>query len=252
MAGDERGGSGIVDPARLNAGKLTLDEVDEALRASNPVASVGRLPRDRKQFLVLSSSELATIDDVKRVVIAFRDQTPICVSDVAEVREGTLDRTTLISGSGEPAAVVNVSRQIGGNILQIAEDVERTLREEARSLPPALRIAKVYDLATFVRHSVRSVRDAIIMAACWLPRAVVLRATGGDARRRSLAAADDSRTFGILALSGGTANLMSMGGLAIAMALPSTMRLSWSRTSTGTSALARRRSSRHNAAPTSL
>jgi len=41
------------------------------------------------------------------------------VSDVAEVREGTLDRTTLISGSGEPAAVVNVSRQIGGNILQI-------------------------------------------------------------------------------------------------------------------------------------
>ena len=220
-ASDEREVSVIVDPERLNAAKLTLDKVDEALRASNQVASVGRLPRDHKQFLVLSSSELATIDDVKRVVIAFRDQTPIYVSDVAEVREGTLDRTTLISGSGEPAAVVNVSRQIGGNILQIAEDVERTLREEARSLPPALRIAKVYDLATFVRDSVRSVRDAIIIGS--VLAVLVLLFFLRDWRATLVAAISLPLTilgtFGILALSGGTVNLMSMGGLAIAIGL---------------------------------
>jgi multidrug efflux pump subunit AcrB len=220
-ASDEREVSVIVDPERLNAAKLTLDKVDEALRASNQVASVGRLPRDHKQYLVLSSSELATLDDVKRVVVAFRDQTPIYVSDVAEVREGTLDRTTLISGSGEPAAVVNVSRQIGGNILQIAEDVERTLREEARSLPPALHIAKVYDLATFVRDSVRSVRDAIIIGS--VLAVLVLLFFLRDWRATLVAAVSLPLTilgtFGLLALSGGTVNLMSMGGLAIAIGL---------------------------------
>jgi CzcA family heavy metal efflux pump len=220
-ASDEREVSVIVDPERLNAAKLTLDKVEEALRASNQVASVGKLPRDHKQFLVLSSSELATLDDVKRVVVAFRGQTPIYVSDVAEVREGTLDRTTLISGSGEPAAVVNVSRQIGGNILQIADDVERTLREEAKSLPPALRIAKVYDLASFVRDSVRSVSDAIIIGS--LLAVLVLLFFLRDWRATVVAAISLPLTilgtFGILELSGGTINLMSMGGLAIAIGL---------------------------------
>src|SRR4051812_16266450 len=220
-ASDERELSVIVDPEKLNAAKLTLDQVQSALRDSNQVASVGRLPRDHRQFLVLSTSELTTVDDVKRVVVAYRGQTPIYVSDVAEVREGTLDRTTLISGSGEPAAVVNVSRQIGGNILQIADDVERTLREEAKSLPPALRIAKVYDLASFVRDSVRSVSDAIIIGS--LLAVLVLLFFLRDWRATVVAAIalplTMLGTFGILELSGGTVNLMSMGGLAIAIGL---------------------------------
>lgn len=59
--------------------------------------------------------------------------------------------------------MVNVSRQIGGNIIQIADDVERMLREPARALPPALRIERVYDLAASIREAVRSVRDAIVI-----------------------------------------------------------------------------------------
>jgi CzcA family heavy metal efflux pump len=220
-ATDEREVSVIVDPARLNAARLTLEQVQDALKASNQVASVGRLPRDHRQFLVLSTSELTDLDDVRHVVVAFREQSPVYVGDVAEVREGTVDRTTLISGSGEPAAVVNVARQIGGNIIQIADDVEQTLKEEARSLPPALRISKVYDLATFVRDSVRSVRDAIIIGS--LLAVLVLLLFLRDWRATLVAAIalplTILGTFGILQLTGGTINLMSMGGLAIAIGL---------------------------------
>ncbi|HUR35358.1 MAG TPA: efflux RND transporter permease subunit [Vicinamibacterales bacterium] len=220
-ASDEREVSVIVDPVKLNALKLTLDEIQSALKASNQVASVGRLPRDHRQFLVLSTSELATLDDVKRVVVTFRGQTPVYVGDVADVREGTLDRTTLISGSGQPAAVINVSRQIGGNLVEIAGNVEQTLREAAHSLPPALRIAKVYDLATFVRDSVRSVRDAIIIGS--VLAVLVLLVFLRDWRATLVAAIalplTILGTFGILQLAGGTINLMSMGGLAIAIGL---------------------------------
>ena len=220
-ASDEREVSVIVDPVRLNAAHLTLEQVRDALNAGNQMASVGRLPTDHRQYLVLSLSELATPDEVKKVVVAVHGQTPIYVGDVAEVREGTLDRTTLISGSGQPAAVVNVSRQIGGNIIQIADDVERTLREQARALPPALHIERVYDLAAFVREAVHSVRDAIIIGS--ILAVFVLLVFLRDWRATAVAALalplTILGTFGILRMAGGTINLMSMGGLAIAIGL---------------------------------
>ena len=220
-ASDEREVSVIVDPVRLNGAHLTLEQVRDALAAGNQMASVGRLPADHRQFLVLSLSEVATPDDVKKVVVAVHGQTPIYVGDVAEVREGTLDRTTLISGSGQPAAVVNVSRQIGGNIIQIARDVEHTLRAQAQALPPALHIERIYDLAAFVRESVRSVRDAIIIGS--ILAVLVLLVFLRDWRATAVAALalplTILGTFGILELAGGTVNLMSMGGLAIAIGL---------------------------------
>ena len=78
---------------------------------------MGRLPKDYRQYLVLATAELTSIDDVRRVVVAFRQGTPLYVGDLAEVREGVVDRVTLVSGNGQPAALVNVARQIRGNIL---------------------------------------------------------------------------------------------------------------------------------------
>src|SRR6266516_3680748 len=163
QATDEREVSVIVDPNKLNATRLTLDQVAEALKNTNQIASFGRLPKDYQQYLVLATGELTTLDDIRRVVVAFRQQTPVYVGDIAEVREGVVDRTTLITGNGQPAAIISVARQIRGNILAIAHGVEQTLRDNAASLPPAIRITKVYDLAAFVSDAVASVSEAIII-----------------------------------------------------------------------------------------
>jgi CzcA family heavy metal efflux pump len=220
-ASDQRELSVIVDPERLDAARLSLDQVVQALQASNTVASVGRLPRNHLQYLVLSSSELTSVNDVRRVVVAFRERVPVYVGDIAEVREGTVDRTTLISGSGAPAAVITVARQIGGNIVQIADDVSGALRDAMGSLPPAIHIAKVYDLATFVRDAVRSVRDAILIGS--VLAVLVLLVFLRDWRATFVAASalplTILGTFGILHLAGGTINLMSMGGIAVAIGL---------------------------------
>ena len=211
----------IVDPNRLNAAKLSLVQVEEALKQSNQIVTVGRLPKDYQQFQVLTASELANLDDVKRVVIAFREQTPVYVSDVAEVREGVVDRTTLISGNGEPAAVISIARQIRGNIIEIVDGVEQTLRDQAASLPTAIRISKVYDLAAFVREAVASVSEAIVIGG--LLAIFVLLAFLRDWRATFVAAVTLPLaivgTFFVLRLAGGTINLMSMGGLAIAIGL---------------------------------
>ena len=163
LASEEREISVIVDPQRLNAAKLTIDQVAEALEATNVVTSVGRLARDYRQYLVLSTAELASLDDVRKVVVAFHGQSPVYLGDLGEVREGVIDRTTLISGSGKPAAVVSVARQIGGNILAVVDGAKAALQEYRPSLPPSVRLTVVYDLAEFVRNAVSSVRDAIVI-----------------------------------------------------------------------------------------
>src|SRR6185436_13714470 len=99
-----------VDPHKLNAVKLTLDQVAEAIKNTNQITSVGRLAKDYQQYLVLATGELANLDDVRHVVVAFRNQTPVYVGDIAEVREGVVDRTTLITGNGQPAAVISIAR----------------------------------------------------------------------------------------------------------------------------------------------
>ncbi|PYR61650.1 MAG: AcrB/AcrD/AcrF family protein [Acidobacteria bacterium] len=220
-ATDEREFSVIVDPNKLNAVKLTIDQVSEALKNANKVTSVGRLPKDYQQYLVLATGELKSLEDVRHVVVAFRQQTPVYVGDVAEVREGVVDRTTLITGNGLPAANINVARQIRGNILDIANGVEQTLRNNLPSLPPAIRITKVYDLAAFVVDAVKSVSEAIVIGS--LLAVFVLLAFLRDWRATFVAATTLPLTivgsFFILHLAHGTINLMSMGGLAIAIGL---------------------------------
>jgi CzcA family heavy metal efflux pump len=220
-ASDEREVSVIVDPKKLNAVKVTLDQIAEALKNTNTITSVGRLPKDYLQYLVLATGEITSLDDVRHVVVAFKNQTPIYLGDIAEVREGVVDRTTLITGSGQPAAVLSIARQIGGNIIAVADGVERTLKENASSLPPAIRISKVYDLAAFVREAVRSVAEAILIGS--VLAVFVLLLFLRDWRATLVAATTLPLTivgsFFILRAAHGTINLMSMGGLAIAIGL---------------------------------
>jgi len=221
LASEEREISVIVDPARLNAAKLTIDQVAEALRATNVVTAVGRLPKDYLQYLVLSTAELTGLEDVRKVVVAFREQAPVYVGDVAEVREGVIDHTTLISGGGKPAAVVSVARQIRGNILAVVDGAKTALSGYRTSLPPSVKLTVVYDLAEFVRNAVANVRDAIAIGS--LLAILVLILFLRDWRVTTIAAISLPLTivgtFFVLDLVGGTINVMSMGGLAIAIGL---------------------------------
>jgi CzcA family heavy metal efflux pump len=229
LASEEREISVIVDPDRMNAAKVNIEEVEAALKDTNQVNSVGRLPKNYLQYLVLATGELTNLDDIRRVVVAFRQQTPVYVGDVAEVREGVIDKTTLITAgiasskaeAGEPAALVNVARQIRGNILGVVDGVKSALSDYRSHLPPGVRYDIVYDLGAFVASAVANVRDAILIGA--ILAVFVLLAFLRDWRVTFVAATSLPLTivgtFFILHLAGGTINLMSMGGLAVAIGL---------------------------------
>ena len=218
---DTREVSVVVDPQKMLAHRLSLVDVANELRATNQVTSVGRLSKDYSQYLVLATSQFANLDDIRNAVVAIDSGAPIRVRDLAEVRYGVADRRTLITGNGQPAALINISRQIGGNILQLARQVKDQVRNLGSAIPKTLHISVVYDLAEFVSESIASVRDAILIGALLAVAILFLFLRDG---RTTLVAATSLPlsvigTFFFLKLFGGTLNLMSLGGLAIAIGL---------------------------------
>jgi CzcA family heavy metal efflux pump len=218
---DVREVSVIVDPQKMLAHRLSLVDVANELRATNEVTSVGKLSKDYSQYLILATSQFANLDDIRNAVVAIDSGAPIRVRDLAEVRYGVADHQTLITGNGQPAALINISRQVGGNILELAQQVKDQVRNLGSAIPKTLHISVVYDLAEFVSESIGSVRDAILVGALLAVAILFLFLRDG---RTTLVAATSLPlsvigTFFFLKLFGGTLNLMSLGGLAIAIGL---------------------------------
>ena len=221
QSSDSREISVIVDPQKMLAHRISLVDVADRLRAANQIQSVGRLQKDYQQYLVLTTSQFQDIDQVRNAVIASEGSSVVRLRDIAEVRDGIADPTTLVTGNGKPAALINISRQIGGNILELAAEVKRIAANLGSAIPQTLHLTVVYDLAEFVQSSMASVRDAILigMFLAVLILFVFLR----EGRTTIIAATSLPLsvigTFLFLYLIGGSLNLMTLGGLAIAIGL---------------------------------
>jgi CzcA family heavy metal efflux pump len=211
----------VVDPARLLASGLTVAEVADALKAANRVTPVARYPKEGVENLVLASGLWRSEADIAATPILVKGGAAVRVADVATVFSGAPDRLSLVTGNGEPAAVVSISQQIGTNILDVRTGVDEALLELTRSLPSGLRLSKVYDLAGFVADAMASVRDAIAIGG--LLAVAVLFAFLRSWRITLVAALTLPltvvSTFLFMRLVGETVNLMSMGGLAVAIGL---------------------------------
>jgi multidrug efflux pump subunit AcrB len=231
--GDVREIEIVVAPERLAANHLSVNQIEDAVAQTSAVSSVGRVSRDYQQYNVLATGEALSLEDIKRIVVSTpssaekktedngADRTPIHVGDVAEVRYGAEDRTNIFTGDGVPAALVSVTRQIGGNTVQIADEVDGVIKELQPQLPRGVRVERVYNQASLVSASIANVRDAIIIGG--LLAVVVLLAFLGHVRITLIAATTIPLTvvitFFFMRLFGQTFNLMSLGGIAVAIGL---------------------------------
>jgi len=221
QATDEREVSVIVDPQKLLSHRLTLDDVAMQISETNQVVAVGRLPKDYLQYQLLTDDQFHSLDDIRDAVVAIQDEAPVHVSDIATVRDGVADPTLLATGNGQPAALINISRQIDGNILQIADQIKAMTKNLGSAIPKTLHLSVDYDLAEFVSESIKSVRDAIIIGA--LLAIGILFIFLRDWRTTLVAATSLPLSvvgaFFFVKITGGTLNLMSLGGMAIAIGL---------------------------------
>jgi len=207
----------VADPARLAAAGLTYNELADDIRAGIAVDAVGRVARDYKEYLVVSAQEAHSVDDVGNVVL----RRGLRVRDVAQVLLGTEDHVRLISGNGHPAALLNITRQVGGNTVGVADSVAHVVRALSATLPPGVRLTPVYDQAALVREAVSSVRDAMLIGT--LMAIAILLVFLRHLRITAISATAIPLTLAITVLLmrwfGQTFNLMTLGAMAIAIGL---------------------------------
>jgi CzcA family heavy metal efflux pump len=220
-ASDTREIEVVADPSKLLAAGLTVHDVAEKLRAANQLAPVGRYAAGGVQQLVLASGLWPSVDAIAQTPVTVRPDGVVRVGDIGAVFPGSPDRVGLITGNGRDVASVSVSQQVGANILEIEAGVQQAVDELARALPAGLHITKVYDLAEFVRASIANVRDAILIGG--FLAVVILLLFLRDWRLTLIAAITLPlavlMAFLVMRFFGESINLMSMGGLAVAIGL---------------------------------
>ena len=221
LASDSREIEVILDPARLTAANLTVRDVSDALRTQNQLQPVGRFNESGQQHLSLASGLWKNADQIADAPVLAKNGSTISVRDLGQVVPGAPDRTMLITGNGRDAISISISQQIDANILNLKQGVDAAIENLTRALPSGIRITRVYDLADFVSAAIINVRDAILIGGflAILVLIVFLR----DVRLTLIAALTLPMaiipTFVFMQVFGGSINLMSMGGLAVAIGL---------------------------------
>jgi multidrug efflux pump subunit AcrB len=207
----------IADPTRLAGQQMTFDDLATQIRQSATVTAVGRMPSDYRQYLIVTTSEAASVEDVANLVVGHG----LRVSDVATVTPGTEDNTRIVAGDGKPAALINITRQVGGNTVAIADSVAVIAATVQKTLPPGVRLKPVYDQAALVRDAVKSVRDAMLIGAVLAVIVLLLFLRHG--RITAISASSIPLTMAmtvyVMSLFGQTFNLMTLGAMAIAIGL---------------------------------
>jgi CzcA family heavy metal efflux pump len=208
----------IADPARLAAQGMTYADLAQAIGGSIGTDAVGRVTRDYRQYLVVADQSARSASDVGNVVIG----NGLRVHDIATVALGTEDRVSVIAGDeGRPAALLNITRQIGGNTVAIADSVSAAATELSKALPPGVRLKAVYDQAALVREAVASVRDAMLIGAALAVLILLVFLRHGRITAISATSIPLTLAITVFVMSriGQTFNLMTLGAMAIAIGL---------------------------------
>jgi CzcA family heavy metal efflux pump len=210
-----------VDPVRLIETGLSITDVADRISKDHRLKAVGRIDQGTTQFQVLSNSQTLDPKELTDRVIAVKNGQPIRLQDVAKVSISHEDRSMAIRCNGEDAVALTVFRRLGGNSLTVSKELDAALESARKKAPPGIKITAVYDQADLVRTAIANVRDAMLIGGAM--SVLVLLGFLKSVRATAIAALSIPLSliisFGFLRLTGDTLNLMSLGGLAVAIGL---------------------------------
>ncbi|MDE2440697.1 MAG: efflux RND transporter permease subunit [Betaproteobacteria bacterium] len=222
LGGEVRTFEVVPNPQMLAARGLALKDLQAVLEMNNRNDGAGRLNDGEESLLVRAEGAIATIDDVKAIVLQANDGNVVRVADVAEVRLGALTRYGAVTQSGKGEAVEGLVLGLrGANAQAVVAGVKERLAEIAPTLPPGISVNAFYDRSNLVGRAVGTVSKALLEAIVLV--VLLLLAFLGNLRAALVVALmlplSALTTFILMQMYGLSANLMSLGGLAIAIGM---------------------------------
>jgi cobalt-zinc-cadmium resistance protein CzcA len=222
LGGKVRSFEVVPDPVKLSALGVSTAQLKSAIEANNRNDGAGRLGEGGEVLLVRSEGSIKTADDLRAIVVSRKDGNLARLGDVAQVRDGSVTRYGVVTKDGKAEAVEGLVLGLAGaNAQKVVEGVTTKLEELKPTLPKGVEIKVFYNRAELVKKAVGTVSTALIEAT--LIVLVLLGAFLGNVRAAVAVAVilplSALSTFILMRAGGMSANLMSLGGLAIALGM---------------------------------
>ena len=219
QSGDQREFVYEPDPLALLRVGLDVLDVERAIADANAVAAVGRAAAEGLQYQLLVDGQFRSPDDVLAVAVPRDGREPVPLRELGRVVETTAERTMVVTGGSADGVVVSVFLRDDGKVTDLSAGVGTILAEQRPLLPAGATLAMVYDQAQLVDASIAGVRDAIGIGALL---AVLVMALFLGSWRITLVAGiaipvSVVATLALFPLHDESLNLMSLGGLAVAI-----------------------------------
>jgi multidrug efflux pump len=210
-----------LDPDRLAARRLTVQDVEEALRDQNASIPSGRIESDQVEFGVSLKGRLHTVADFEGLIVAFREGYPVRLQDVARIELGAEDTRKISRFNGVPAIGIGVTKQSKANALSVARTLKAQMPAIAATLPDGMTLTLAWDSTAPIERSLHEVYVALGLSLVLV--VLVIFGFLGSARATLVPAVAIPvsliGTFTIMALTGCSLNVLTLLGLVLAVGL---------------------------------
>ena len=223
LGGEEQEMQVIVDPAKLAARKLTIEDLRLALRRKNKDTSGGELLDEKRRYLVRTLGQFSSPEQIKRTIVAKRDGGTVYVEDVAEVQLGYKRPTESYRRGGSELIGVGVRAETGANVLDVVARLREVTAElnEGTLNQRGLQLSEVWSDADYIDSAVGMVNQNIVIGGI-LTIAVLLLFLRSAKSTLVIALAVPASvigTFLVLYVLGRSLNVVSLAGLAFAVGM---------------------------------
>lgn len=210
-----------LDLSRMDQLQITAEFISRRLGEENVNLSGGRVDEGTLAYLVRTQNQFASLDDIANLILRNDDGRRVLLKDVARVHHGHSERTAIIRIDGREAVELAVFREGDGNTVAVARDVNRRLESLKKSLPDNMQLTALYDQSRFIEDAISGVLQAGLLGG--LLAVLVLYLFLADAWATLIIAVaipvSVIASFVLMYGLGLSLNIMSLGGLALAIGL---------------------------------
>jgi CzcA family heavy metal efflux pump len=212
----------IPDVAQMQTAGVTIQDIVNAIQASNIIDSPGLYEANHQLILGLVGAQVHDIPGLRQLIVKTTPTgAPVRIADVASVEQGTLPIYTTVTANGKSSVLMTIARQPSSNTVAVADAVAAQVTELRKKLPHGAKLELFYDQSQLVRDSISSVRDAIfigLVLAC-LILFLFLRDWSSSLIAGLVIPVTIAATILVLWALDQSFNLMTLGGLAAAIGL---------------------------------
>jgi multidrug efflux pump len=151
------------NPTALSSYGINLEDLRTALTLASVNAAKGNFDGPRQDYQIEANDQLVTSDDYRKVVVAYRNNAPVMLTDVARIVNGVENNNQAAWMNQSPAVILNIQRQPGANTISVVKSIKRLIPQLKANLPTGIQVTTLTDLTTSIEASVSDVEFELLL-----------------------------------------------------------------------------------------